>query len=309
MLKKLRDWIKHPHGPTLVVFYVFTAGCIAGAILFTIIGQDTSYGFVAYIFYALAAVTLGYTVYSLVVSVPAAKRKITEKLKANKLTANVLGSYDFKTTALAFLSFVATVAFAAVNLAGAIRYRLIWYGAVAAYYFVLIVLRGGILAAYKKCAEKYADRAEEYEKSKWRIYLAGGAFLIVLELAMSAAVTQMTLSERPAQSGEIMAIATAAYTFYKTITAVYNLIKAHKFSNPVTQSLRNLNFAAACMSVVSLTVLMISTFDSASSEAMQYLKSAVGFVACAAIIAMAAFMIIRAKKKLKSFNGECENER
>ncbi|MDE6274686.1 MAG: hypothetical protein K2L87_06535, partial [Clostridiales bacterium] len=98
-----------------------------------------------------------------------------------------------------------------------------------------------------------------------------------LEFAMAGAVTQMMLSERPAQGGEIMAISTAAYTFYKIIMATYNLIKARKLSNPVTQSLRNLNFADACMSVVSLTVLMISTFDSEDTTmAMLFVKATFG---------------------------------
>ncbi|MDE7330497.1 MAG: hypothetical protein K2N30_05390, partial [Clostridia bacterium] len=86
-----------------------------------------------------------------------------------------------------------------------------------------------------------------------------------------------------------------------------NLVKAHKSSNPVTQALRNLNFADACMSVVSLTVLMISTFDGASASAeMNYVKSTVGFAACVAVIAIAVIMIVKASKKLKS--GEFANE-
>lgn len=309
MFKKLWEWIKRPRGWALVPFYIFTAVCIAVAIVLSIIGQNASYGFVAYIFYGLAAITLAYTVYTIVIFVPIIKRNITGKLKANKFTANVLESYDFKTTFFALLSFGFTVAFACMYLVSAIRYKLIWYGAIAAYYFVLILFRGGVLFANKKCAKKLAGDAEKYEKSKWQIYLASGTFLILLEFAMVVAVTQMMLSERPTQSGEIMAIANAAYTFYKTAMAIYNLVKARKFSNPVTQSLRNLNFADACMSVVSLTVLMISTFDdSETTTPMLYVKSTVGFIGCAVIIALAAFMIIKANKKIKSLKGETANE-
>lgn len=312
MLKKFWEWIKRPHGWRLLLFYIFTVICVTGSILFTVIGQETVYGFVAYVFYAFAAITFAYTVYTIVIFVPLLKHKITEKLKTNKLAANVLEDYDFKTKFFALISFVITIAFAVMNLVSAIRYRLVWYGALAAYYFVLILFRGGVLFANKKCAHKYAENADEYEKSKLRIYLASGAFLIILEFAMVGAVTQMMLSERPAQSGEIMAITNAAYTFYKIIMAVCNLVKARKLNDPVTQSLRNLNFADACMSVVSLTVLMLSTFDTAESAgAMRYMKYIVGFVVCAVIIAMAAFMIIRADKKLKSLtaNGESANER
>lgn len=308
MFGKLWEWIKRPHGWALIAFYVFTVISIAGAVVFSIIGHGTSYAFVAYIFYGLAAVTLGYTVYTIVIFVPVIKKKITEKLKAHNFTANVLEDYGYKTVVFALLSFIITVAFASMNLAGAILYRQVWYGAIAAYYFVLILFRGGVLLANKKCAKKFEGNAEKYEKSKWQIYLASGLFLILLEFAMVGAVTQMMLSERPAQSGEIMAITTVAYTFYKITMAIYHLVKARKFNNPVTQSLRNLNFADACMSVVSLTVLMISTFDGETpSAAMLYVKSAVGFAVCALIIALATFMIIKASKRLKSLKGE-ENE-
>lgn len=309
MLRKIWEWIKHPHGWMLIPFYIFTAICIAIAIVLTVVGLGTSYGFVAYIFYALAALALGYTVYTVVIFAPKIKHKIKDKLKANKFMANVLENYDFKTTVFALVSFVITIAFAIMNLVSAIHYQLFWYGAIAAYYFVLIFFRGGILYAYKKCARKYADNAEEYEKCKWKIYLASGAFLILLEFAMIAAVTQMIMSERPTQSGQIMAIANATYTFYKIIMSAYNLVKSRKTTNPVTRALRNLNFADSCMSIVSLTVLMIATFDGTDSNTvMLVIKATVGFAACAVIIAIAALMIIRANKVLRLQKGGSVNE-
>lgn len=309
MFKKLLEWIKRPHGWTLILFYVFTALCIAGSIVCSIILHNTAYSFVAYVFYVIAAVTLGYAIYTIVIYAPIVKRKFTDKLKTNKFAAKVLDNYDFKTAVFALISFVITIAFATMNLVSAIMYRLIWYGAIAAYYFVLVFFRGGVLLANKKCAQKFAENENAYEMCKWKIYLASGAFLILLEFAMVGAVTQMMLSKRPTQSGMIMAIANATHTFYKVIMAIVNLVRARKLSNPITQSLRNLNFADACMSIVSLTVLMISTFDGDNASlAMQYVKYVVGFVMCAVIIAVATVMIVRAGKKLQYFKEE-NNER
>lgn len=195
-----------------------------------------------------------------------------------------------------------------VNLVNAISYTLVWYGVLSAYYFVLILFRGGVLFADKKCSERFKDDEKKTDISRWRINMASGAFLIVVELVMMGAITQMMLSERPVQSVEITAIITATYTFYKITMAVYNLIKARKISNPVTQSLRNLNFADACMSVVSLTVLLVSTFgDENTAVGIHYMKYAVGFFVCALIIAMATFMIISANKKITSLKGENNN--
>ena len=304
-LKKLWEWIKKPHGTPLFLFYVFSAAFIACAIVFSVLGQDNGYGVIAYVFYGLAAVSLGYSVYTIVVFFPCIKRKIAKKIKTNRFAANVLGNYDLKTTVFALSSFVITVAFAVVNLVNAIFYTHVWYGALAAYYFVLILFRGGVLFADKKCSERFGDGEKSADISRWRINMASGAFLIVVVSVMMGVITQMMLSERPFQSGEITAIITATYTFYKITMAVYNLIKARKISNPVTQSLRNLNFADACMSVVSLTVLLISTFGNENtSVGVHYMKYAVGFFVCAVIIAMATFMIISANKKITLLKSE-----
>ena len=309
MFKKLLEWLKRPHGWALILFYIFTSMLIAGAIVFSFMGQGTSYIFVAYIFYVFAASSLCYTVYTIIICVPTIKRKITERIKANKFTAKVSESYDVKTTVFALLSFGITVVFATINLVSAIHYRLFWYGTIAAYYFVLIIFRGGILFAYKQCAEKFSGSEEKYERSKWHIYLASGVFLILLEFAIIGAVTQMMLSKRPVQSSEILAITNAAYTFYKITMAIYNLVKARRSNNPVIRSLRSLNFADACMSVISLTVLMLSTFDADNSEsAMNYVKYIVGFVGCAVTIVMSIFFIIRAYKQIKLIKGGSENE-
>ena len=52
-----------------------------------------------------------------------------------------------------------------------------------------------------------------------------------MELALAAAVTLMILYERPTEYSEIMAITSAAYTFYKVIFAVVNVVKVRKLQD------------------------------------------------------------------------------
>lgn len=72
--------------------------------------------------------------------------------------------------------------------------------------------------------------------------------------------------------------------------AIYNLLKARRFNDPVVQALRNVNFADACMSVASLTVAMLSTFGDFGGA--RIFEAVVGFAACAAIMVMAIRMIV-----------------
>lgn len=102
-----------------------------------------------------------------------------------------------------------------------------------------------------------------------------------------------------------MAITNAAYTFYKMTMAIYNLIKARKFNDPTVQALRNINFADACMALVSLTVILLSTFGEPDADSgLIILKALVGFAACAVIIAMAIRMVVVGHKQKKLTKGK-----
>lgn len=302
MKKKNRflAWLRHPHGFFLVFVYLLTLAAIAGSIVLVTAGKSSGAGIFSYVLFGLSAVLLGYTVYTIVIYVPVMRRKGKEALKRNRITAKLVDSYTFRTAVFATFSFGVTLAFTVMNTVSAVRYGSIWYGAIAGYYAILMVLRGGTIWAGRVCAKR--KEGAERELAEWKIYRAGGACLLVLEIAMVAAVTQLLLSGRPTESGQVMAIANAAYTFYKLGMSIYNLVKAHKFRAPLTQALRNFGFADACMSVASLTVLMISTFTDTEEEVMPlvYMKSIIGFAVCASIIVLAIVMLIRAQKKIKA---------
>lgn len=288
--------LARPKGILLILLYVLTACAIAGSIVLACIKPGPVLEVVSYVVFGLTAVLFGYSVYTVVIYVPHVKQSIIVILKKNKFTAKMLEEFSFKTMVFSVLSLALTVAFAVMNLVSAIKYRLIWYGALAGYYGALIIFRVGVIGAAKHSVRVHANSEADYERAGWRIYLGSGAILVLIEIAMAAAVTQMVLSKRPTESGQIMAIANAAYTFYKLTLSICNLFKARKHREPVTQALRNLNFADACMSVVSLTVLMLSVFG---DDGMFYMKAAVGFAACALTLALAAFMIIKSNKELK----------
>lgn len=206
-----------------------------------------------------------------------------------------MDNYGFKTLVFAVCSLVLTLAYVVINIVSAFKYKLVWYFAISAYYLILLIFRGGIILADRNYAKKLSDT--EYETSKWQIYRLGGIIVTVLELAMAVAITETILMRRPMRGGQIMTIATAAYTFYKMSMAIYNLLKAKKFNQPVVQALRNITFADACMSVVSLTALMLSTFG--EPDEFIIMRASVGFVACVIIIVLAIFMIVKANKELK----------
>ncbi len=301
--RKLSEILKQPRGLLLLLVYLLTLGAIVLSVFFAVnANKGGVFGIIGYVCYALSAILLGYSIYTIVIYAPIIKRRITEMLLKNRFTANMLENYGYKTFVFSFFSALTTLFFAIINLISAIKYRLIWYSAISAYYFILMIFRGGILLSDTRNKRNYGSNSEEYKNKKWNIYLSGGIILLFLEIAMMVAVTEMMLSRRPMYTGEIMAIANATYTFYKVGMAIYHIVKARQFNDPISQSLRNVNFADACMSMVSLTVLMLSTFG--ENESLIYIKASVAFFVCALIIVLAVMMIIRARKQIILIKGE-----
>lgn len=215
-----------------------------------------------------------------------------------------LEQYGFKTFVVALLSLIVSVAFALFNGVIGILEKSAWYGTLAAYYITLIIFRSGVIVVDRVCKNRnYGGDRLLHAQNK--IHLASGAFLVVTEIAMAAAITQMVIFPTPVNRGEILAIATAAYAFTKITMAIYNLFKAKKFADPVSQSLRCLSFADACMSMVSLTVVLLVTFTEEPDENFMIpMKAGVGFAACAIVLALATYMIITSAKKLRKNEDE-----
>lgn len=305
---KLKNTLKRPRGLFLALVYILTVLFAAAAIALALSDKNGIIEILSYVSYALAAIFLGYSVYTVIIYAKTAKVSIKSLMKKNAILSAITKNYGVKTLVFSTFSFAFTVAFASINVFGAIKYRLVWYASVAGYYFVLLLLRGGIILSAKKLNDRYDENTLSHKIGEWRVHLLSGVALIILELSMAVAVTQMLLSSSPVQKSEIMAIATAAYTFYKMTMTVYNLVKAKKYKAPIVQSLRCVNFADACLSMVSLTVLMLSTFGGGIQDLL-VLKAIVGFAACAAVIAVAVFIIVDSAKNLKSLKGVSINER
>lgn len=300
---------KYPRGAALILLYSFTLVCCAGSVLAAVFqpSEDSVFSLLVYLLYALAALSLGYSVYTLVIYIPKWKRKIEKRVKSHKFAADVLEKYGLRTRVFSYLSFFVSVAFTCMNAVSAVRYKSVWYCCFFIYYLSLTLFRCATVLIDSHCKKVCGDDVDEYERRGWRLNFASGVFLLVLDLAACATVTQMILSGSPAQRGEIMVIANAAYTFYKMTMAIFNMFKAGKFGDPVVRSLRNLNFADACISVVSLTVLMIATFG--ENGEMIYLKAISGFFACVAILITAVLTLNFSVKRLKLLKGDTKDGR
>lgn len=300
-LSKILAFLRRPPLCFLVFVWVATLLFVAGAFVLIAAGFD---GWPVYVVYGGSAVFFGYTVYTLVRGVPGVKAKIVAWAGRHPFADNLLGNYSFRTIVFSVLSFAVNIGFALFNGVSGIVYSSVWYGVLACYYVLLSALRGGILVGSYKAKKRSGDSAARFAMYKLKIYRLCGIALFVLELGLGAAVTLMILSDRPTEYTEIMAITSAAYTFYKVIFAVINVLKVRRLQDPMLQCFRNINLADAAVSLLSLQVTLVAVFSDGTDSSMRILNIVTGFCVCALTLVLGVVMIVRAGIKLKNFQGE-----
>lgn len=289
------SFLKNPGGIFLIFHCLLTVGTVACSIFFVAVSYT---GFVSYIVYVLAAISFGYSVYLIVRFAGTIKKSTIEKLKKREITRRFVENYGFRTIVFSVVSFTINVGYAVFYGIFGIVVHSVWYGALAGYYIFLSVARAGVLAGGYRASKRANGNVQSLYEYKLRIFRACGIFLLVLELALAPAIAQMVLSDSSATHGEIMAIASAAYAFYKIVLAVANLFKAKKIRDPLVQSLRNIGLTDALVSLFALQTTLVALYSEGEGD-MAALNIAVGAVVCLATICMGIFMIVRAGVLLK----------
>ena len=140
-------------------------------------------------------------------------------------------------------------------------------------------------------------------------YRACGAVFLLMNLALALIVFFMVYWNRTFEHHMITAIAMAAYTFTAFTMAIINVIKYKKYNSPVFSASKAISFAAACVSMLTLASMMLTTFGDGTMGSIEQkiMLGSIGFAVSAVVVAMAITMIVQGTKKLKNINSEVEN--
>jgi len=310
MQEKWRNFLrrlKNPTGLLLTLTYLVAVISIVAAITFAVLAPSSlGLQILSYICYALAAISLGYTVYTIVLFAPKIKRNITALLRKSQLISRMLDNYGFRTVLLAAGALFINIAYAVFNGVIGILERSIWYGALAGYYLLLILLRSGLVLYHRKKAKgltNYEDELEE-QLAEIRKFKICGCLLIVLPFFLSFAILEMVVNDRGYDYMGLMIFAVAAYTFYKITMAIVNAIKSRKKSDDITvQALRNVSLADAMVSILALQTAMFHSFGTEELNTGLF-NALTGGAVCALTIALGVFTIMIANKKRKNLQKE-----
>lgn len=290
---KLLVWLRRPHGLPLALFYVWTACVIAGAVtLAAVMPESGVLAALGYAHYGLAALSLGYTVYTAVYFFPRLRRGISQWAEKYEFTSGLLRNFGFRTLVFALVSLSVSAAYAVFSGVMAVLSLSVWYGALAAYYLLLTSLRGGVMLSRRR-GRNLGDAEREAQSLK--SYRLCGLLLVLSSVAFTPAIVYVAVQGNAAQHAGLMIYASAAYAFYKIVMSVVNLVKARRQDDLAIQSLRNVNLADAMVSILALQIAMFQNFSPELDVALP--NALTGGAVCLATLALGVFMLVDANRR------------
>ncbi len=213
-----------------------------------------------------------------------------------------LDKYTKRAIIFATLSTLLNVAFAVYYGVFGIKYNSFWYGSLAGYYVILCVIRSATLTSAFVATKKCADE-KLLQKTKLYIYFGTGIALTVLEIALSVFVAQLIRLGTPVVKNSYIAIASAAYAFYKIVSSIVNVAKARKSRDLVVQTMKNINLSDAMVSILVLQTTLLTTFMSTDNVLfIRKMNTVIGSVICVTTLILSAYMVIKSIKLKKEFD-------
>ena len=240
--------------------------------------------------YALSA----YTLVIWCVRIPQLITAIKTLKKENKYIKNWVGDVRLRMNVSLYGSFIWNVAYAVFQLCLGLYHSSFWYYSMAAYYIFLAAMRFH-LSRHTRKYETGEKLREEFVR-----YRNCGIVFLVMNLALSLLIFFMVYWNRTVIHHEITTIAMATYTFTTFILAIINLVKYRKYNSPVYSASKIISLVAACVSMLTLTSTMLTTFGEADGILFRKtMLGALGSVISLFTITIAIYMIIRANRSLK----------
>lgn len=292
-LMKIGKAILFPHIAIMIVLLPIATVFLVYSMVF--MGTDSVIAIVSYV---LAAYTL--TVWCF--RIPEIIRFFKTFKEENRYVRRWNEDTRLRVNVSLYGSFFWNAAYAVFQLGLGFWHRSFWFFSLAGYYICLALMRFYL----SRHTRKYAPGEKMFEELK--NYRACGIIFLLMNLALSLMVFFMVYWNRTFIHHEITTIAMAAYTFTALTMAIINIVKYRKYKSPVYSATKAISLAAACVSMLTLTSTMLTTFGDGTTDGLmrKIMLGATGAVVCLFIIVMAIYMIVQSSKKMKVLSAEKE---
>ncbi len=298
-MKKLLAFFKEPPLWFLLLLAVLAVGGAVGGTLFLTQESLSAYVAAGYVFLGVMGASAGYCVYGFIKTFPDLNGRVMKWSEGKPFWGRLFREYGFRTILFALFSFLINTAFAVYNGVIAALNGSAWFGALAGYYGLLIVLRG-VLLLYHAARRKRIRRGqteEETRRGDVKIYMACGGLLILLPAALSAVIACTVSGEAFVHTG-LTIYAYAAYAFTKAGFAIYHFVKTQRSDEMTVRAAKHINLADAFVSILALQTAMFHEFGGGGID-VPMMNAVTGAVVCALTAALGIFMIAVAARKLR----------
>ena len=293
-LKKFGKALLFPHIAIMIILVPIAAVLLVGSMVF--VGTESV---IAYISYVLAAYTL--TVWCF--KIPYLIKFFRTFKNENKYAIRWQDDTRLRVNVSLYGSFAWNSLYGLFQLWLGFYHRTFWFYSLGAYYICLAVMRFFLVRHTRKYAPGEKMQAELVK------YRACGNVFLIMNSALTLIIFFMVYWNRTFEHHMITAITMAAYTFTALTTAIINVVKYRKYNSPVFSASKAISFAAACVSMLTLTSTMLTTFNDGTIDAFtqKMMLGGVGLAVSGVIVVMAIYMIVNGTKKLKQIKNEVEN--
>ena len=289
LLKRILKNIIFPN--TIFVLILFPLAI--GILLYSMIkfGSESIYSIISYAlsFYALTV---------LCIKIPSIIKVIRKFKSENKYYLKYKEDVNLRINISLYASLVLNISYSVFQLCLGLYHNSFWFYSMAVYYILLSLVRF-YLVNYTKQYKPGDKVLLEYKK-----YNFCGWIMLLMNTAVTVIIFFIIHFDRTFYHHQITTIALAAYTFLTFSLSIYNFVKYRKYNSPVYSAAKTINLICACVSMMTLTTTMLTTFG--SNDVLEFKKVLLGIVGglvSVFILATSIQIIVYTRKKIKEIKS------
>lgn len=214
-------------------------------------------------------------------------------VERNRILRLFIHDYRLRTALMALPGLGINIIFAVFNAALGVIYQSPWNGTLAAYYILLCIMRF-ISVLYAKSI--YINKREQTER-ELKVYRNCGRLLSAMSVALAGAVILLFTGNGGATYAGHAIYGVAAYTFYKVVMSVLNMLRARKEKSLLAITLRNIGHCDALVSLLSMQTALLASFGRGSAEFAPIMNAATGLTVSIAALSIGLHMSYDGKQK------------
>ncbi len=260
--------------------------CITStAMLVYVFGFGKENSALAYVSYVISA----YTLVAVCFRIPQITASIKKAMHQNRYVNRFVTDGDLRTRITLRSGIAVRLIYSAFKFVSGIVYHSVWFGAESLYHLLIGSIQ--FLAVRSHRNKNISDLTE------WKVCRVCGVLMLLLNGAISAVVFMTVFHNESYVYPGLVIYATAAYTFYRVISTVIQMVKYRKSHKPMSYVSKVISFSASLMSLFALQTAMLTQFGDSTVNSSA-LNIFTGAVVCATVVFIAIYLIIRSTKEI-----------